>query len=311
VLCGGAILWLVYKEKTTQRKLAEDAREYRVRAEQGNPKAQSNLASMYYYGKGVMQDHAEALRWYRKAADQGDAKAQYGLGSMYYYGTGVTQDYPEAVCWYRKAANRGDAKAQYGLGFLYYQGKGVLRDAAEAVRWYRKAADQGDADAQYALGVMYRNGQGVPQDAAEAVRWYRSAADQGDAGAKRALDLMQTGSNAGRKLRYLELSFVFLGGLWFSIDFLLPGRSFRDWRQKAKTLFGISGMLWAGWTLLSLLIPEIRYLPCFNLIQGLLGGMSLAVFICLGLTHKKSGRGQDRNNMVVQSEVLAESSHKT
>ena len=128
VIGGAAIVWWVYKEKAIERKLAEDARVGRVSAEQGDAKAQSKLASTYYYGKGVPQDDTEAHRWYRKAADQ------------------------------------GLAKAQYGLGFMYRSGKGVPRDYAEAVRWCRKAADQGYVDAQYALGVSYFNGQGVPQD---------------------------------------------------------------------------------------------------------------------------------------------------
>jgi TPR repeat protein len=71
VICGAAILWWVRKERATERKLAEDAR---VRAEQGEAKAQFRLGYIYSQGKGVSQDYTEAVRWYRKAADQGDAK---------------------------------------------------------------------------------------------------------------------------------------------------------------------------------------------------------------------------------------------
>src|SRR5258708_34225129 len=112
--------------------------------------------------------------------------------------------------------------AQSDLGFRYFKGQGVPQDYAEAVRWYRKAAEKGDAKAQYGLGFMYREGQGVPQDYAEAVRWYRKAADQGDAKAQRALGFTKTGWNAGKKMQYLSFLMVLLGGLWFSIDFLLP-----------------------------------------------------------------------------------------
>src|SRR3989442_10979132 len=41
-ICDAAILWPVYKENAIERKLAEDAR---VRAEQGDAKAQFKLAS--------------------------------------------------------------------------------------------------------------------------------------------------------------------------------------------------------------------------------------------------------------------------
>jgi hypothetical protein len=40
VICGAAIIWPVYKKKAMERKLAETARVYRVRAGQGDAKAQ-------------------------------------------------------------------------------------------------------------------------------------------------------------------------------------------------------------------------------------------------------------------------------
>lgn len=186
VIGAAAILWPVYKRNATERRLAEAAR---VRAEQGDAKAQSNLASMYYYGRGVPQDYAEAVRWSRQAADQGDAKAQYSLGLMYYKGQGLPRNDAEAVRWYRKAAEQGYPQAQYGLAFMYRRGEGVSQDDDEAARWYRKAAEQGDARAQHALGHRYLRGEGVPVDLAEAVRWYRKAADQGDAMAQYDLGL--------------------------------------------------------------------------------------------------------------------------
>src|SRR5439155_255679 len=117
VICGAVVLWWgVHREKAIERTLAQTATLYRVRAEQGDAKAQFRLGYIYYQGKGVPQDYAEAVRWYRKAADQGDAKAQSDLGYMYYQGKGVPQDYREATRWYRKAADQGDTRAQLALG---------------------------------------------------------------------------------------------------------------------------------------------------------------------------------------------------
>src|SRR5438128_229016 len=82
VICGAAILWPVYKKKAIERKLAEAARVDRVRAEQGDAKAQHSLGVSYYQGEGVPRDYDEAVRWYRKAAEQGDANAKYALGVM-------------------------------------------------------------------------------------------------------------------------------------------------------------------------------------------------------------------------------------
>jgi hypothetical protein len=172
VICGAALFWWLHKEQATQRKLAEDARLSRVRAEQGDPKAQFDLGKMYSQGLGVPQDYAQAARWNRKAADQGDAHAQYGLGLGYNRGEGVSQNSAEAVRWYRKAADQGYVNAQDALGSMYRFGQGVPQDDTEAARWYRKAADQGDESAQILIGYMYYHGQGVSRNYPEAVRWF-------------------------------------------------------------------------------------------------------------------------------------------
>jgi hypothetical protein len=89
---------------------------------------------------------------------------------------------------------------------------------------------------------------------------------------------------------YLLSSIVLLGGLWYSIDFLLPGRSLRDWRQKAKTLFGSFAILWAGLSLYARAHPEIRYSEganSFYSLKGFMAGVAIGTFLCLGLTAKK------------------------
>ncbi|WP_418642377.1 protein kinase domain-containing protein [Vibrio chaetopteri] len=63
--------------------------------------------------------HAEsdikAVKWFRKSADQGNAKAQYNLASMYEQGRGVDKDMTEAVRWYVKSAKQGNKDAQSKL----------------------------------------------------------------------------------------------------------------------------------------------------------------------------------------------------
>ena len=145
VLSSAAILLPAYRQKARQRKLAQDAAQYRA------------------------------------AAAHGDADAQYRLGSISYYGQGAPQDYTEAVRWYRKAAGQGSAVAQYALAYCYFHGRGVSRDSAETVRWLRKAADQGYVAAENRLGDMYARGDGLPRDYVEAVRWSRRACCTGDA----------------------------------------------------------------------------------------------------------------------------------
>src|SRR5436305_11345932 len=100
VISGAAILWLAYKKKRVERKLAEAARVDRIRAEQGDAKAQYSLGASYAHGEGVRRDYAEAARWFRKAADQGFAKAQHNLAFCYANGQGIPRAYTEADRWY-------------------------------------------------------------------------------------------------------------------------------------------------------------------------------------------------------------------
>ena len=53
---------------------------YGLMANDGNAEAQLELASLYYFGAGVPQDHYKAFTWFNLAAKQGLAKAQAQLG---------------------------------------------------------------------------------------------------------------------------------------------------------------------------------------------------------------------------------------
>jgi TPR repeat protein len=184
-LIGAGISVRAYRN---HRRFAKRAAEYRVRAEQGDPKSQWALGAMYYYGKGVSKDYAEAVRWYRKSAEQGDPTGEYSLAHMYHYGKGVPQDDSEAERWCRKAAEQGNALAQDALGIIYRRCEGVIADDAEAVRWYRKSAEQGYPQAQYDLAWMYYYGHGVPRDRVQANDLFQQAAAHGNEDAKRALE---------------------------------------------------------------------------------------------------------------------------
>ena len=88
----------------------------------------------------VKQDTIKALKWYEKAAEQGHPKAQTNLGAMYYSSQSVEQDYTKAYKWTRKAAEQGDAIAQLNLGVMYFKGEGVSQDYVWAYTWVSLAA---------------------------------------------------------------------------------------------------------------------------------------------------------------------------
>jgi len=112
-----------------------------------DPKTICSFGQMAYDGDGVEQDFAEAAGWYKIAAEQGDARAQHNLASMYENGEGVPRDVAEAAKWYRMAADQGHAGSQNNLATLYESGEGVPQDHTIALDLYRQAAKGGDENA--------------------------------------------------------------------------------------------------------------------------------------------------------------------
>ncbi|MFC4652933.1 tetratricopeptide repeat protein [Lactococcus nasutitermitis] len=121
-------------------------------------KAQSCLASFYYYGDGIIKNGEEAFYWYKKAAKHRSPEAWYNLAWMYHYYLGDTKENKLlALEWYKKSAMAGYAEAQNGLGLMYEQGEGVIANKTEALKWYKKSADQGYEYAQWNLRRLYKN----------------------------------------------------------------------------------------------------------------------------------------------------------
>ncbi len=152
-------------------------------AEQGDARAESDLAFIYREGKGVPKDPALAAVWFRKLADRGYPFAQFLLGQMYANGDGVEKNDELANHWLLLAAQHGNGEAQVFMGKRYAVGHGVAQNVPESVRWFREAAAQDNATAQYCLSLSYAYGEGVKQDFAEAIRWARLADEHGYKGA--------------------------------------------------------------------------------------------------------------------------------
>ena len=129
------------------------------------------------YALGNFQEaHLEWL----KVAEQGDARAQYNVAWMYANGKGTSQDFEEAVNWYTKSANQGYVHAQYNLANLYLRGDGVTQNDHLAFSWFLRAAEQGDAPAQYNLGRMYLLGKGDDKNIIEGRFWIKQALENND-----------------------------------------------------------------------------------------------------------------------------------
>lgn len=284
MICAAAIAWQVHKTKTTEQQFVQDAKTCRVRAEQGDAKAESELAYMYSHGQGVLQDYDQALYWRRKSADQGYANGEDGLGFMYLYGQAVPQDYGEAFRWYRKAADQGDAKGQNALALMYEQGQGVPQDYAEALRWYHKAVDQGDARAQYNLGNMYYYGRGVPQNLAEAVRLYHMAADQGDEYAQSILHIKWKGMSTPIKI---SLAVMFLGCSSVLIGSLMPRGKIQHGNRQIPTLAALLGLSYVALDLLGFryigILTPLSAVGAFQFVKSLAAGTAVALLLSIVL----------------------------
>ena len=156
-------------------------------AEQGNARAQYQLAIMYFCGGGVPQDPAQAIKWARISAEQGNPDAQHFLGRAYVDGYGgLPKDESESVRWQLKAAEQRHPIAQAMVGDAYFNGFGVPQNRNQAIEWYRKAApgligsaENGMPEAQFKLAYLLFNGFGVTKDEAQAVMWIKKAAEQG------------------------------------------------------------------------------------------------------------------------------------
>jgi len=86
-------------------KVAVGATDLFRAAEQGDPRAQTQVGLMYETGRGLPQDFMSASYWYRRAAEQGYPRAQELLGLMYDKGRGVGSNYIMAHKWLNLAAS--------------------------------------------------------------------------------------------------------------------------------------------------------------------------------------------------------------
>jgi TPR repeat protein len=184
-------------------------------AEQGMPRAQSEVGTLLMTGrhtralhaaanagedaiynvplsKKVKADPVQAFKWLTKAAKQGDAQGQLHLGCMLEEGKqfypGIKKNVPKAAEWYAKAAAQGVAAAQFNLGRLYDDvdagGAHIKQNLMRAAVLYEQAAQQGNVDAMFRLACMYGCGSGVVRNGVTARVWVKKAADLGHKRAK-------------------------------------------------------------------------------------------------------------------------------
>lgn len=135
-------------------------------------------AGKHAYEKG---DYATALKALLPIADQGDPQALYLVGSMFFEGKGVMQDRRAGAALLRFAADKGYAEAELQLAIMYQYGDGVPKRADNSLYWNRRAAEHGLPLAQWGMGVRAWAGEMGSKDRVQAYMWFSLCSGTGDA----------------------------------------------------------------------------------------------------------------------------------
>jgi len=148
-------------------------------------KKQFNLGLKYLKGTSdIKQDYDQAYYWFNKSAEQGNAKAQFNLATMYFKGLGIDIDNKSALKWYTKSAEQGEPYAQFNLGFMHLNGLSAPKDTKQAIEYFTQSAKSGVAKAQLSLGIIYLEGTLLKQDFARAAKWIQKSRVQGESQAE-------------------------------------------------------------------------------------------------------------------------------
>ena len=152
--------------------------QWRVAAQEDDPRAQYALGLLYYRGLAGPQDYRPAADWFALAARSNHANAIYYLGLMYFNGWGLRYDQFRATEFLKRAlrANGNNTDAAFLIGEQYFHGRGAEQNYVEAAHYYRIAAEKGMHAAQFMLGAMLERGWGIEQDYADAYYWLRRSA---------------------------------------------------------------------------------------------------------------------------------------
>lgn len=172
--------------------------EVQIKANNGDPFAQTTLGVCYELGEGVAKDTERAVYWYTQAVEKGWAGGLVRLGKCYAEGIGVAKDSKKAVeLWMMATQVPSQARsvqethiqeALAALARAFRLGEGVQQDMDKAIQFAIPAAEWGLPAAEYELGMCYL-AESPHQDSEKAREWLARALDGGIFEAENALQL--------------------------------------------------------------------------------------------------------------------------
>jgi TPR repeat protein len=171
-------------------------------AEQGDPRAQFELANLYLDGKLLEKSREDALQWLRKSAESDVMPlSQFTLSELLRTTEGADREkLSNARHWCLKAAEHHYVKAESKLASAYLSGGYDLDfDAEQGFRWMHRAAEDGDADAKGFLGLAHMAGLWVRRDEKIGRRYLTEAANGGIATAAMFKRILEESDKKGRE----------------------------------------------------------------------------------------------------------------
>ncbi len=137
------LAYMYFDARGTEKNHNEALKWFLKAGEAKDGKAELYLGLIYK----EKNNHQKAFYWYTEAAKEGYPKAQYELAKMYYAGKGCKRDLKKYIYYLKKAAIQSEAHAEYNLGIAYLKGEGVTKDKNKARKWLQKAHLDGDTGA--------------------------------------------------------------------------------------------------------------------------------------------------------------------
>jgi uncharacterized protein len=135
-------------------RLTRLMRETQVKAEAGDPAAQTLYGVLIAGLPQSPRPRSEALPWFLKAAQSGQPFAQYQIGSSLMMGWGCECEEDKGLVWLRKAAEADQPDAQVSLASYALRGTPGEENVARASVWLERAAAQDHHDAKVFLAAL-------------------------------------------------------------------------------------------------------------------------------------------------------------
>jgi len=225
--------WLLLKsDKQSQQALIKESFEYITNsAQQGLPRAQYMLGTMYQYGIGTKKDVVNGLEWFKKAARSWHRSAQYEVAKdlkmsadkyketistlknlkldRQFFNVANADSAEQAFNTMRASAIQGLTKAIVEMGFYHRNGIGTEVDYKKAAFWYKIGVERESLNAMEHYADLLRNGYGVEVNTEAALTLLEKAAKKGSLWATNELGRMhQAGQGTAIDLQKARVWFL-------------------------------------------------------------------------------------------------------